>query len=139
MSNPNHLAVPFVGKIELEIKSKGKSTKLVTEVAISEIEIFQAASYRTQKQLSAPLVLLFEDPTEQQFTKQDASIPIEQILIEYGTNKVIGIFSINPKRLKGKFIQCFSGLRALIIAPLGFASKNNLKNHATKIIFKKRL
>lgn len=139
MSNQKHLEIPFAGKVELEIKTGKKSSRLVAEAATSEIEIFQAASYRTKKQLSTPLVLLFDDPTEQQFTKQETSFPVEQILVEYGTNKIIGIFPVNPKQSKGKFVQCFSGLSALIIAPLGFASKNNIKLHETKIIVKKRL
>jgi len=132
----SHLPFPFERSARLAIKNAVKTQAVDAELAASEIEIFQSAAYRTAKDLPRPLVLLFDDPTQQQFSKQDLSIPLEQILIEYGSNKVVGIYPITPHPSKGRFIQCYSGLQAVILALPGFAKKHRIQLHKTIVNIK---
>lgn len=126
-----HLPFPFAHKAQIDIKNEAGFKQVDAELAASEIEIFQSAAYRTDKDLPRPLVLLFDDATQQQFSKQDLSTPLEQILIEANTGKVVGIYPILPNPSKGRFIQCFSGLQAVILALPGFAKKHGIQLHKT--------
>jgi uncharacterized membrane protein (UPF0127 family) len=131
-----HLPFPFERSAQLTIESGKKTIHLESELAASEIEIFQSAAYRAATDLPRPLVLLFDDPTQQQFSKQDLNIPLEQILIEAGTHKVVGIHPIVPNPAKGRFIQCFSGLQAVILALPGFAKKHRIQVQKTFVTIK---
>ena len=131
-----HLPFPFERSVRLSIKNSANTQTIDAELAASEIEIFQSAAYRTENDLDRPLVLLFDDPTQQQFSKQDLSVPLEQILIEAGSNEVVGIYPITPNPSKGRFIQCFSGLQAVILALPGFAKKHRIQLHKTIVNIK---
>ena len=132
-----HLAVPFTGSAQLTIKRKKRVKKIEVELATSEIEIFQSACYRSEKDLQKPLVLLFGNPTIQSFTLQNYITPVEQILVESGTDQVVGVFWLKPQQVEGNHIQGFTGLSFVILANPGFAEANRISLDDTTITINK--
>jgi hypothetical protein len=136
MNNNQHLAFPFANQAELVIKTKSKKTSVQAELASSVIEIFQSACFRKPSDLTQPLVLQFGDPTLQHFTLQNFSFKVEQILVEAGSNKIVGIYWHHPNQAKGNVIQGFSGLSCVILATPGFAEKHKIDLKDTRILIK---
>ncbi len=136
MTSPPHLPFPFSGKAAILI-SKGTSTyEINAELARSDIEIFQSACYRGPEDLPRPLVLQFGNPAVQHFCLQNYDFPLEQILVEYESNKVVSINPLKPKQGEGHFIQGYAGLSCIILAGPGFANQHNIEIQNTLITIK---
>jgi hypothetical protein len=134
MKKNQMLSFPFANQAELVIKTKSKKTIVKAELASSVIEIFQSACFRKPSDLPQPLVLQFGDPTIQHFTLQNFSFKVEQILVEAGSNKIVGIYWHHPNQAKGNIIQGFSGLSCVILATPGFAEKHKIDLKDTRIL-----
>ena len=130
-----YLPFPFAHKAEIIIENESGITTIEAELASSEIEIFQSACYRTTD-LEKPLVLLFSDPTIEHFTLQNYKIPVEQLFVEYETNKIVGVYWLKPKKDAGNEVQAFTGLRCVILAKSGFSEINNISFDHTTIMIK---
>lgn len=83
-----------------------------------------------------PLVLQFGNPTIQNFSMQKFSVPLEQILVEYGTNRVIGIYQLKLNEYSGGHIVGFSGLSCVILSVPGFARNHDIETKNTFITLK---
>jgi hypothetical protein len=132
------LPIPFPGRAVIQVTSDLGMTPVEAELGISDIEIFQAASYRWRDALIHPLVLQFGNPAVQQYCLHHNAFPVEQILVEYGTDKVLGVQLLNARQAdtEGQFMQAYAGLSCLILALPGFAEKHRIEPRTTFITLK---
>jgi hypothetical protein len=131
----NQLSAQFSHSIKL-LTTIGKRKKLVEcEVANSSIEIMLSLTNRTS--IKKPLVLYFDNPLIQSFSRQKFNIPVEQICVDYKTNLVKKCSLLFPSKYKGDFIQSYSEFSMVILAPVNFFPKGLIIENKTIIIPKK--
>ena len=130
------LNTPFEQTATLLISNKKQALKIKTELASSDIEIFQALNFRTKKQFIQPLTLKFSNPLAQSFVKFNLLFPVEVIAIDYLTNKVKKIQLLPAHKEEGDFIQGFSEYSIVILTPRGFAKTNKIEEGITVIKLK---
>jgi hypothetical protein len=94
----SQLNIPFEQSATLLITGLKQPIKIRTELAVSDIEIFQALNYRTKKQFKQPLTLKFSNPLVQSFVKMNFLFTTELIAIDYKTNKVKKIQLLQLKK-----------------------------------------
>ncbi len=127
------LNTPFAQTATLTIVTDKNRLKVDTELASSDIEIFQALNYRTKKDFTQPLTLKFSNPLAQSFVKINFQFPVEMIAVDYLTNKVKKTQIIPAKKVGGDLIQGFSEYSIVILAPIGFSKKNKINEAQTLI------
>jgi uncharacterized membrane protein (UPF0127 family) len=132
----SQLNTPFEQTTSLILSSRNQRLKIKTELATSDIEIFQALNYRTKKEFSNPLTLKFSNPLAQSFVKINFSFPVEMIAVDYLTHKVKKTQFIPAKKEGGDFIQGFSEYSVVIFASKGFCKKNKIEEAFTTITIK---
>jgi uncharacterized membrane protein (UPF0127 family) len=132
----NKLNTPFPNETTIIIRYTKKTTKIRTELASSDIEIYQALNYRKKKEFTKPLTLKFNNPLLQSFVKFNFLFPVELIAIDYKTHQVKKIQIIEVKKHTGDFIQGFSEYSIAILAPRGFSSKYKIEENSTMINLK---
>ncbi|MBU3715216.1 MAG: hypothetical protein FGM46_09780, partial [Ferruginibacter sp.] len=71
-----HLNYPFDQTVTLNITTGGKKILLEAELASSEMEIYQSLNYRQPDEFTRPLVLRFQNPNIQYFSKQSFAFPV---------------------------------------------------------------
>lgn len=130
------LNIPFQQSVTLLISNDKKQLKIKTELASSDIEIYQALNYRTKKEFVQPLTLKFSNPLAQSFVKINFLFPVEMISVDYITNKVKKIQLIPAKKESGDFIQGFSEYSIVIFAQRGFSKTNKIEEGVTSIKIK---
>lgn len=130
------LNIPFEQSVTLLISNDKKQLKIKTELASSDIEIYQALNYRTKKEFVQPLTLKFSNPLAQSFVKINFLFPVELISIDYITNKVKKIQLIPTQKDTGDFIQGFSEYSVVVFAPRGFSKTNKIEEGVTSIKIK---
>ena len=130
------LNTPFQQSVTLLISNDKKQLKIKTELASSDIEIYQALNYRTKKEFVQPLTLKFSNPLAQSFVKINFLFPVEMISVDYITNKVKKIQLIPAKKESGDFIQGFSEYSIVIFAQKGFSKTNKIEEGVTSIKIK---
>lgn len=127
------LNIPFQQSVTLLISNDKKQLKIKTELASSDIEIYQALNYRTKKEFVQPLTLKFSNPLAQSFVKINFLFPVEMISVDYITNKVKKIQLIPAKKESGDFIQGFSEYSIVIFAQRGFSKTYKIEDGRTVI------
>jgi hypothetical protein len=80
-----------------------------------------------------PMVLYFDNPLIQSFSRQKFKISVEQICVDYKTNLVKRYSVLNPSKYKGDFIQSYSEFSMVILSPIGFFSKGLIVENKTII------
>ena len=129
-----YLNTPFERSIQLEIKNGLRKFTIDCELAASEIEIFQSASFRTKSQFRKPLVLKFSNPLVQAFSLQQFQFDVVQVCVGFEDSVVTKVSFIPAYKDKGTFIQCFSGFSmVLFLEPNHFALKK-IAIEKTKIL-----
>lgn len=83
-----HLQFPFAETVTLVVKNGKARSSIECELASSEMEIYQSLAYRSKKDFTKPLALVFSSPTVQYLSKQSFDfslvllIPIGHALIK---------------------------------------------------------
>jgi hypothetical protein len=127
----NHSLAKFPDSIRLQI-TIGKRKKLVEcELASSSVEIMLSLNNRIS--IENPMVLYFDNPLIQSFSRQKFKISVEQICVDYKTNLVKRYSVLNPSKYKGDFIQSYSEFSMVILSPIGFFSKGLIVENKTII------
>lgn len=129
----SQLNIPFKQTTSLIVSTGKQPLKIKTELACSDIEIFQALNYRTKKEFTQPLTLKFSNPLAQSFVKINFLFPVELISVDYITNKVKKIQLIPTHKETGEFIQGFSEYSVVVFAPRGFSKTNKIEEGVTSI------
>jgi hypothetical protein len=132
----SQLNTPFEQSTTILITTRKKQLKIKTELASSDIEIFQSLNYRSKKDFTQPLTLKFSNPLAQSFVKINFLFPVELISVDYMTNKVKKIQLIPTQEVKGDFIQGFSEYSVVVFAPRGFSKTNKIEEEVTLIKLK---
>lgn len=132
----SQLNIPFNQSTSLIVSTDKQPLKIKTELATSDIEIFQALNYRTKKEFTQPLTLKFSNPLAQSFVKINFSFPVEMIAVDYLTNKVKKTQFIPAKKEGGDFIQGYSEYALVILAPKGFCKSIKIQEDVTIIKIK---
>jgi uncharacterized membrane protein (UPF0127 family) len=132
----SQLNIPFKQTTSLIVSADKQPLKIKTELACSDIEIFQALNYRTKKEFTQPLTLKFSNPLAQSFVKINFSFPVEMIAVDYLTNKVKKTQYIPAKKEGGDFIQGFSEYAIVIFVQKGFCKSNKIEESKTIIKLK---
>jgi hypothetical protein len=133
MAISSYIPFPFKSKTLIAIQREQNTKYVEAELASSVIEIFQSACYRSPNDMQQPLVLQFGNPAVQHYCLQNYNFPLEQILVEYGSNKVININQLKENEGQGQFIQSYAGLSCIILATLGFAKQHDIEIQKTYI------
>jgi hypothetical protein len=108
-----YLETPFEGNVTIQIQNGRRKDYIDCELATSEIEIFQSASFRKPNQFKRPLVLKFSNPLVQTFCLQQFQFDTIQVLVD--TEYLVKRASFLPKyKSGGSFIQCYSGFSMVI-------------------------
>jgi hypothetical protein len=128
-----YLETPFEGNVTIQIQNGGRKDYIDCELATSEIEIFQSASFRKRHQFKKPLVLMFLNPLVQAFTVQQFHFDVVQICVGYEKNLVSKVSYIPAFKGKGTFIQCFSGFSMVIFLEPQHSVVNKIVVDKTKI------
>ena len=129
-----YLNTPFERSIQLEIQNGLRKFTIDCELAASEIEIFQSASFRKQNQFRKPLVLKFSNPLVQAFSIQQFQFDVVQVCVGFEDSVVTKVSFIPAYKDRGTFIQCFSGFSmVLFLEPNHFALKK-IAVEKTKIL-----
>ena len=130
MSQPKHLAFPFDCRCLLQIENQEQKEQLTCELAVSIIEIFQSLNYRNVEDFSTPLVLKFDSPNIQSYVLSTYGFPVEHICVN--EKALVDKFYVQPtSKLKTPFIQAYSSLDFVILAPVGFIDKYILVENET--------
>ena len=131
-----HLSYPFDQKAKLKITTGSKKILLEAELASSEIEIYQSLNYRQPDEFIQPLVLRFQNPDIQYFSRQSFAFPVVQVCVDWKTGLVKRVAPIAAQaNTDGNFIQCYSEfLLALFLPPNALVLKQ-IKTDVTKIRF----
>lgn len=132
----SQLNTPFEQTTSLIISNGNQRLKIKTELATSDIEIFQALNYRTKKEFIQPLTLKFNNPLAQSFVKVNFGFPLEMIAVDYLTNKVKKTQFIPAKKEGGDFIQGFSEYSVVVFVPRGFCKGNKIEEGKTALTIK---
>jgi uncharacterized membrane protein (UPF0127 family) len=130
------LTTPFQNETSVIIKNAKDSFKIKTELACSDIEIFQSLNYRNKKEFTKPLTLNFSNPLVQSYVKMNFMFSVEIIAIDYITHKVKKIQLLQANKYPGDFIQGFSEYAIVILAPRGFVKKHKFEENMTIIKLK---
>lgn len=126
------LSESFPQSIQLKITT-GKKRKIVEcELASTSVEILLSLTNRNE--LKKPLVLYFDNPLVQSFSRQKFNFQVEQICIDYKTNRVKKFAVLYPSKYKGDFIQAYSEFSMVILAPVGFFSKRFIVEDKTVVL-----
>jgi hypothetical protein len=83
-----HLSYPFDQTAKLKINNGSKKILLEAELASSEIEICQSLNYRQPEEFIQPLVIRFQSPDIQYFSRQSFAFPVLQVCAEKKTGLV---------------------------------------------------
>jgi hypothetical protein len=132
----SQLNTPFEQSATLLIAGPKQTIKIKTELAVSDIEIFQALNYRTKKEFKQPLTLKFSNPLLQSFVKINFLFTTELIAVDYRNNEVKKIQLLPFKKGTGDFIQGFSEYSIVVFAPKGFCKENKIEEGKTIVKLK---
>ncbi len=130
------LNIPFEKTCTIVISSNKLPIKVKSELATTDIELFQALNYRSKKEFTQPLTLMFNNPLAQSFVKLNFSFTTELIAVDYITNKVKKIQLLPAKKDTGDFIQGFSEYSLVILAPKGFSKQHKIEELKTTVKLK---
>ncbi len=133
-----HLRYPFNQIAKLTITTGNKKILLEAELASSEIEIYQSLNYRQSEEFTRPLVLRFQNPNIQYFSKQSFTFPVVQVCCEKKTGLVKRVAPITePTNSEENFIQCYSEFLLVLFLPPNAPALKQIKTGSTIIRFKK--
>lgn len=133
-----HLNYPFDQTVTLNITTGGKKILFEAELASSEIEIYQSLNFRKPDEFNRPLVLRFQNPNIQYFSKQSFAFPVVQVCCEKKTGLVKRVAPIaEPTNSEGNCIQCYSEFMLVLFLPPNAPILKQIKTGSTIIRFKK--
>jgi hypothetical protein len=133
-----HLKFPFAENVTIEITSGKNKYFADCELASSDIEIFQSLSYRKRKDLTQPLVLLFDNPTKQYYSRQSFLFPVIQVNVNRNENLVKKVTLIPKSNQEfGQFIQAYAEYSMVIFLPIDSDLNNTIEENKTIIKIKK--
>lgn len=131
-----YLSYPFIQIAKLTITNGNKKILLEAELASSEIEIYQSLNYRQSEEFTRPLVLRFQNPNIQYFSKQSFAFPVVQVCCEKKTGLVKRVAPITQRtNLEGNFIQCYSEFLLVLFLPPNAPVLKQIKTGSTTIRF----
>ncbi|MCA2856519.1 MAG: hypothetical protein IM449_16915 [Microcystis sp. M065S1] len=131
-----HLTNPFDQTAKLKITTGSKKILLEAELASSEIEIYQSLNYRQPEEFIQPLVLRFQNPNIQYFSRQSFAFPVIQVCAERKTGLVKRVAPIAAQaNTDGNFIQCNSEFLLVLFLPTNAPVLKQIKTGVTTIRF----
>jgi hypothetical protein len=131
-----HLSYPFDQTAKLKITNGSKKFLLEAELASSEIEIYQSLNYRLPDEFIQPLVLRFQNPDIQYFSRQSFAFPVVQVCVDWKTELVKRVASIAAQaNTGGNFIQCYSEFLLVLFLPPNARVLKQIKTGSTTIRF----
>ena len=131
-----HLSYPFDQTAKLTITTGRKKILLEAELASSEIEIYQSLNYRKPDEFIQPLVLRFQDPNIQYFSRQSFAFPVVQVCVDWKTGLVKRVASIAAQaNSSGNFIQSYSEFLLVLFLPPNASVLKHIKTGSTIIRF----
>ena len=133
-----YLSYPFNQIAKLRITTGNKKILLEAELASSEIEIYQSLNYRKPDEFTRPMVLRFQNPNIQYFSKQSFAFPVVQVCCEKKTGLVKRVAPITQStNSEGNCIQCYSEFLLVLFLKPNAPVLKQIKTGSTIIRLKK--
>ena len=129
MDKQRHLPFPFKDKCYITIDNS-KSSYIECELAESVIEVFQSLNFRKEQEFTVPLFIIFENPNVQSYVLCNYDFAVEHICVNIEGN-VAKSYLQPASTSKASFIHAYSSYRFIILAPVGFIKKYNIKNQTS--------
>jgi len=112
----------------------GKKTQIIEcELASSVIEIFQSLCFRKKNQFKQPLLLKFDNPLQQTFSRQTFSFDVIQACFDYETGLAKKIATIRKSSGKAAFVQSFAEFSYVLLLPADAQLGRRIVVNQTKI------
>ena len=128
-----HLPFPFSKKATIQLTT-GKKTQIIEcELASSVIEIFQSLSFRKKNQFKQPLLVKFDNPLQQTFSRQTFSFDVIQACFDYETGLAKKIAPIRKSSGKAAFVQSFAEFSYVLLLPADAQLGRSIAVNQTKI------
>jgi uncharacterized membrane protein (UPF0127 family) len=128
-----HLPFPFSKKATIQLTT-GKKTQIIEcELASSVIEIFQSLCFRKKNQFKQPLLLKFDNPLQQTFSRQTFSFDVIQACFDYETGLAKKIAPIRKSSGKAAFVQSFAEFSYVLLLPADAQLGRRIVVNQTKI------
>lgn len=128
-----HLPFPFSKKATIQLTT-GKKTQIIEcELASSVIEIFQSLCFRKKNQFKQPLLLKFDNPLQQTFSRQTSSFDVIQACFDYETGLAKKIAPIRKSSGKAAFVQSFAEFSYVLLLPADAQLGRSIAVNQTKI------
>jgi uncharacterized membrane protein (UPF0127 family) len=128
-----HLPFPFSKKATIQLTT-GKKTQIIEcELASSVIEIFQSLCFRKKNQFKQPLLLKFDNPLQQTFSRQTFSFDVIQACFDYETGLAKKIAPIRKSSGKAAFVQSFAEFSYVLLLPADAQLGRSIAVNQTKI------
>jgi hypothetical protein len=133
-----HLQFPFAETVTLVVKNGKARSRIECELASSEIEIYQSLAYRSKKDFTKPLALVFSSPTVQYLSKQSFDFSLVQVNVDYRSNLVKKVLHLAKSgKSSGSYIQAFSEFSLVLLIPIGHALIKEIVLDESKITIAK--
>jgi uncharacterized membrane protein (UPF0127 family) len=127
-----HLPFPFSKKATIQLTT-GKKTQIIEcELASSVIEIFQSLCFRKKNQFKQPLLLKFENPLQQNFSRQTFSFDVIQVCFDYESGLAKKIAPIRKSSGKAAFVQSFAEFSYVLLLPANAQLARSIFANQTK-------
>jgi hypothetical protein len=128
-----HLPFPFSKKVIVRLTTGKKTLIVECELASSVIEIFQSLSFRKKNQFKQPLLLKFENPLQQTFSRQTFDFDVIQVCFDYETGLAKKIAPIRKSSGKAAFVQSFAEFSFVLLLPPNAQLVRRILVNQTKI------
>jgi hypothetical protein len=130
---PQHLPFPFSKKVTIQLTTGKKTLIIECELASSVIEIFQSLCFRKKNQFKQPLLLKFDNPLQQTFSRQTFSFDVIQACFDYETGLAKKIAPIRKSTGKAAFVQSFAEFSYVLLLPADAQLVRRIVVNQTKI------
>lgn len=128
-----HLPFPFSKKAIVRLTTGKKTLIVECELASSVIEIFQSLCFRKKNQFKQPLLLKFENPLQQNFSRQTFSFDVIQVCFDYESGLAKKIAPIRKSSGKAAFVQSFAEFSYVLLLPANAQLARSIFANQTKI------
>jgi hypothetical protein len=120
----------------IQIKISGRSKTIEAQIMTSDVLSILGVSDISKRKFKIPRLIRFNNPNTQNLIIFNQLFNVEVLSIEGSDGGVVSkIHYIKTHAAKGRYIQAFAQINAIIIVPEGFVKETKIIEGKTKINF----